>query len=52
MFLALVAPLLTPRERDWLDAYHARVRTTLTPLLDAESAAWLASATQPVGAGA
>jgi Xaa-Pro aminopeptidase len=46
---ALVMPaLLTREEIAWLDAYHARVRETLTPLLDAETAAWLAEATRPV----
>jgi Xaa-Pro aminopeptidase len=46
---ALVAPaLLTREETAWLDAYHERVRETLTPLLDAETAAWLAQATRPV----
>jgi Xaa-Pro aminopeptidase len=49
--LALVEPaLMTPAEIAWLDAYHARVRETLTPLLDSETAAWLAQATRPVGA--
>ncbi len=40
--------LLTPEERAWLDAYHARVREELTPLLDQETAAWLAQATRPL----
>ena len=49
--LALVEPaLLTPAEAAWLDAYHARVRETLAPLVDAETAAWLREATGPVGA--
>ncbi|MFO1061762.1 MAG: aminopeptidase P family protein [Dongiaceae bacterium] len=49
---ALVEPaLLSEAERAWLDAYHARVRETLTPLLDAETAAWLAAATAPIAAG-
>jgi Xaa-Pro aminopeptidase len=47
--LALVEPgLLSNAEIDWLDAYHARVRETLTPLVDADTAKWLAAATQPV----
>ncbi|HEY0834132.1 MAG TPA: aminopeptidase P family protein [Azospirillum sp.] len=47
--LTLVEPtLLTSAELAWLNAYHQRVRTELTPLLDAESAAWLAAATAPV----
>ncbi|HEX6103602.1 MAG TPA: M24 family metallopeptidase C-terminal domain-containing protein, partial [Alphaproteobacteria bacterium] len=35
-------------ERAWLDAYHARVRVELTPLVDAETAAWLAEVTRPI----
>jgi Xaa-Pro aminopeptidase len=43
---ALIEPsLLTPEERAWVDAYHARVREALTPLLDAKTAAWLKDAT-------
>ena len=46
---ACIAPgLLLGHERDWLNAYHARVRDTLTPHLDADAAAWLARATEPV----
>lgn len=45
--LDLVAKeLLTEGERRWLDAYHARVRETLTPLLPADVAAWLAKETR------
>jgi len=40
--------LLTAGERQWLNDYHARVRETLTPLLDGEAAAWLAEATAAV----
>jgi Xaa-Pro aminopeptidase len=41
----LIEPsLLTAAERDWLDAYHARVAREVMPHLDAESAAWLAGA--------
>jgi Xaa-Pro aminopeptidase len=40
--------LLSPAEVSWLDAYHARVRETLTPLLDEATAAWLAEATAPL----
>ncbi|UCH75490.1 MAG: aminopeptidase P family protein [Rhodospirillales bacterium] len=40
--------LLLPAEIEWLDAYHTRVREALTPLLDKETAAWLAEATRPV----
>ena len=46
---ALVEPgLLTAAELDWLDAYHARVRDALSPLLDGPAAAWLAAATEPM----
>ena len=42
----LVEPrLLTPEEIAWLAAYHARVRETLTPLLDAPTREWLMTAT-------
>jgi Xaa-Pro aminopeptidase len=48
--LALVEPAgLTGAQRAWLDAYHAWVRETITPLVDAETAAWLERATRPVG---
>ena len=40
--------MLEPREREWLDAYHARVRDTLTPLVDAATSAWLAEVTRPL----
>ena len=50
--LALIEPaLMDGREIAWLDAYHARVREALSPLLDPETAAWLAQATAPVGKG-
>lgn len=38
--------LLTAEERDWLNAYHARVRDTLAPFLDTETNTWLTAATQ------
>ena len=40
--------LLTATERAAVDAYHARVRETLTPLVDEEMAAYLAMATAPL----
>ncbi len=48
----VVAADLSDGEADWLDAYHADVRRTLTPLIDAETAAWLAHATRPIREGA
>lgn len=41
--------MLRAPERDWLNAYHARVRETLTPLLaDSADRDWLHQATEPV----
>jgi Xaa-Pro aminopeptidase len=45
----IVAEMLTPEEVAWVDRYHARVFETLSPLLDADSRAWLAAATRPLG---
>ncbi|MDX1572355.1 MAG: M24B family metallopeptidase, partial [Xanthomonadales bacterium] len=46
----LVEPaLLTAAERDWLDAYHARVRETLGPHLDEAERAWLVRETRALG---
>jgi Xaa-Pro aminopeptidase len=46
----LIEPrLLTAEEIAWVDAYHARVATTLGPLVDAETRAWLEQATRPIG---
>lgn len=43
--------LLEPIEREWLDAYHARVREEMTPLLeDGAARRWLAGATAPLAA--
>ena len=43
----LIEPaLLSPGERAWLDAYHARVATTLMPLVDAPTRPWLEAATR------
>jgi Xaa-Pro aminopeptidase len=41
--------LLEDDELAWLNAYHARVREVLTPLVDPETAGWLAMATAPIG---
>jgi Xaa-Pro aminopeptidase len=43
------AALLTNDERRWLEDYHARVTATLAPLVDADTRAWLAAATRPLG---
>ena len=43
--LALVElSLLTPDERSWFNAYHARVRKTLAPLLSGAARRWLDAA--------
>ncbi len=50
--LALVEPaLLDADETRWLDAYHARLRKELGPLLDAPARAWLERATRPLSGG-
>jgi Xaa-Pro aminopeptidase len=50
--LALIdASLLSREEIAWLDAYHARVRQALTPLVDATTAMWLDRATRPLAVG-
>jgi Xaa-Pro aminopeptidase len=40
--------LLDRDEAAWLDGYHARVRETIGPLVDAETARWLETATAPI----
>jgi len=40
--------LLTAAERDWLNAYHARVFKEIGPLVKGEVKAWLKQATQPI----
>ena len=40
--------LLTTDERAWLDGYHARVRETLSPLVDKDVRTWLETATAPI----
>ena len=37
----IASELLAPVEGRWLNAYHARVREVLAPLLDAETSVWL-----------
>src|SRR5215472_802641 len=47
----LVDPkLMTREEIAWLDAYHARVRREIGPLVDAETRTWLTTATAPLSA--
>lgn len=39
---------LTPREKAWLDGYHARIRRIISPLVDPQTAQWLADACAPL----
>ncbi len=49
--LNLIEPaLLAADELLWLDAYHARVRKALAPLVDAPTRTWLERATRAIGA--
>ena len=46
---ALLAPaLLTPAERDWVNAYQARVLAEIGPLLDAPVRDWMAAECAPL----
>ena len=45
----VVASMLSAEERDWLNAYHARVREVIGPLVAGEERAWLEAATRGVG---
>lgn len=50
--LNLIEPgLLTDAELAWLNAYHARVREALAPVLDGDVAVWLDAATRPLTRG-
>lgn len=40
--------ILSPAERAWVDAYHARVVAEVGPHLDAEAQAWLSEAAAPL----
>ena len=46
--LAINKELLTAEEIAYVDKYHEWVRNTLSPLLDEETAAWLAEETKPL----
>jgi Xaa-Pro aminopeptidase len=45
----VVRELLDNDEIAWLDAYHARVRAVIAPLVDRATARWLETATAPIG---
>lgn len=40
--------IMTKEEIAWVDAYHAKVRSRLTPFLNAEEAEWLKAKTEPL----
>ena len=40
--------MLTAKERNWVDSYHAHVQEVLSPLLDAPTRAWLEAAARPL----
>lgn len=44
----IVTDLLSNDEREWLDAYHARVVAEIGPMLDGEALAWLDQAAAPL----
>jgi Xaa-Pro aminopeptidase len=44
----IVMSLLNPDERDWLDAYHARVREEVGGFLTGAAHDWLVAATAPL----
>jgi Xaa-Pro aminopeptidase len=44
--------LLDGAETAWLDAYHARVRAEIAPLVDTATQRWLETATAPLGSPA
>ena len=41
-------PLLNAMEKEWLNAYHARVREIIGPRVDSSTAAWLQQATKGI----
>lgn len=45
---AIIVDMLTKTERDWVNAYHARVHKALRPQLDEATAKWLAQATEKI----
>ena len=47
---AIEPKLLNKSELDWLNAYHARVRATVSPLVDPVTRKWLVGATRKLAA--
>ncbi|MFZ0846219.1 MAG: aminopeptidase P family protein [Pseudolabrys sp.] len=44
----ILTRLMTAKERNWINSYHARVQEMLAPLLEAPDKKWLAAATRPI----
>jgi Xaa-Pro aminopeptidase len=44
----IVTDMLGPDERDWLDAYHAKVWEMVGPQLDGEARSWLEEQCRPL----
>ena len=45
---AVEPSLLTASDRDWLNAYHARVRSEIGPQLTGDDRAWIEQATRAI----
>ena len=45
----IVAAMLSPEERDWLDAYHAKVAEIVAPQLAGDDKAWLLAKCATIG---
>jgi len=45
----IVPEMLSPQERQWLDAYHAQVWELIGPQLDGEAKTWLEEQCRPIG---
>lgn len=41
--------LMTPKEIEWVDTYHANCREILAPVLNESEMGWLRNATEPIG---
>jgi Xaa-Pro aminopeptidase len=44
----IAADMLSPEERDWINAYHVACRDKISPRLSAEARLWLATMTAPL----
>ena len=44
----IVADMLSPRQRNWLNAYHAQVWGLIGPQLDGDAKAWLEEQCRPI----